>query len=172
MRKWENYSNVRCNSSYISFWNLMGASSVASLSEKNVKCEGARGRSPAHPAMGCNSGSDAKNNLVALLLLSTVPWRLLGLGKSPQERQKEVTLMHTKVKSKNKPYELPVTHQPQQSPQKTPNSVTGSSLTMMEPFQKVAWGHQRIALKSMNKSLQESHRTSRKSHWKKLFILI
>lgn len=37
--------------------------------------------------------------------------------------------MHAQVKSKNKPRELPVTHQPQQNSQKTSKSVTGSSLT-------------------------------------------
>lgn len=56
---------------------------LASSSVKNVKSEGVQGRSPAHPAMGRNFGSDAKNNLVALLLLSSVAWRLLGLGNEP-----------------------------------------------------------------------------------------
>lgn len=45
--------------------------------------------------------------------------------------------MHAEVKSRNKPCELPVTHQPQQTP-KTPTLVTGSSLTMTEPFQNEA----------------------------------
>lgn len=62
---------------------LTSCISLATLSEKNVKWEGAEGRSPAHPATACSSGSDAKNNLVALVLLSTVAWGLLGLGKEP-----------------------------------------------------------------------------------------
>lgn len=60
-----------------------------------------------------------------------------GWEKSPQEPQQEATLMHAEVESKNKPCELLVTHQPQQTP-KTLTSVTGSSLTMTEPFQNEA----------------------------------
>lgn len=77
-----------------------------------------------------------KNYLVAFLPLNIVAWRLLGLGKEPKEPEKEVTLMYIELKSKNKPVNS-VTHRPQQSPQKTLNSVTSSSLTVTEPFQKV-----------------------------------
>lgn len=75
-----------------------------------------------------------ENIAVALLFLSTVPG---GWGKAAQELQKEMPLMLTKVGSQNKPCETPVTHQPQQSPQKTPNSVTDSSLALMEPLQRL-----------------------------------
>lgn len=57
---------------------------LAFLSKKNEMWEGVWGRKHReHPAMGRNSEADTKNNLVALLLLSTVAWRLLGLGKEP-----------------------------------------------------------------------------------------
>lgn len=69
--------------------------------------------------------------VVALLFLSSMPG---GWGKAAQELQKEMPLMLTKVGRQNKPCEMPVTHQPQQSPQKTPNSVTDSSLALMEPL--------------------------------------
>lgn len=81
-------------------------------------------------------------------------------------------LMLRKVESRNKPCEMPVTHQPQQSPQENPEFCHRLFISTDGTSSEVARGHWRMALKSM-KMGQESHRISRsnylvKSHWKKM----